>query len=405
MSEVEPVYTVTYLAVGAIMFGMTVYKVRAWANERIPSLLLMAWCTLAAGVGFISAAPGIYRWLGQISGVSNLGTLVVYNAITACYGLCLVLVRLWSSPAPTAAAETGRWPLSRSVRDGLRRVALPYGGTIVAMTILFLSENLAPEETPLTFDTTFAERPNILAFLLLYQTAFIWALGSMVYVCAHQVKVTRDPALRSSLRFLEIGCSLVMGYCVCKIIAIMAAAIGSNTLDPLSTFVGPGFASIGGTIMAAGWAYAAIRNRRQRRRDFHALEALWTRVTQADPGVILNSRPPRMLGDFHALRRVHEIRDGQLALRLWTSQSIVDVARRLADEQGLEEPDRDALIAAAALQSALHALQARQAPQQPCEELPGIDIPPHAERQHLVAVARYMGSPLVTQALVESRGR
>jgi hypothetical protein len=401
MSEAGDIHTLIYVTVSAVMYGLAAYKALAWADERIPSLLLMAVGALAGGTAFTAAIPVVYRWLGQTSGVSNLGSLIVYTQVLVCFGCLRALALLWS-PRRLAVGEGGRPPRGIGMRSALRRVLPVYAAAVAVMWALFLSADLPAGEKPLTFDTTFADRPPVFALLLLYQAAFGWALWSMVYVCFQRLKDVHDPILRSSLRLLVIGCTFVGSYGVCKVIAIVGAALGAGGLDVLSTEVGPALSSLGGVITATGWTCAARRTRRQRRRDFYALETLWTTVTQADPGVILHSPPSGSAWEFHTLRRAHEIRDGQLALRPWTSQNIVNAARRLTDEHGLDLPEREALAAAAGIRGALEALRSGRPPRQPCERLPGIDVPPQAERRHLVAVARQLDSPLVARALAQA---
>ncbi|MGY0056256.1 MAB_1171c family putative transporter [Streptomyces sp. LZ34] len=401
MSEAGGMHTLAYVTVSAVMYGLAGYKALAWAGERIPSLLLMAVGALAGGTAFTAAAPVVYRWIGETSGISNLATLVVYTEVIVCFGCLRVLALLWS-PRRLAVSEGGRPPRGAGMRGALRRVLPVYAAAVAVMWVLFLSADLPAGEEPLTFDTTFADRPPVLAFLLVYQAAFGWALWSMVYVCYQRLTDVHDPILRRSLRLLVIGCTFIGSYGLCKVIAIFGAVLGSGALDVLSTDVGPGLSSLGGVITATGWTCAALRTRRQRRRDFYALETLWTTVTQADPGVVLHSPPSGSAWEFHTLRRAHEIRDGQLALRPWTSQNIVNVARRLTDEHGYDSPDRDALAAAAGIRGALEALRSGRPPRRPCERLPGIDVPPQAERRHLVAVARQLDSPLIARVLAET---
>ncbi|ADI12357.1 hypothetical protein SBI_09239 [Streptomyces bingchenggensis BCW-1] len=406
MSEAGDVHTLAYATVSAVMYGLAGYKALAWVAERIPALLLMAVGALAGGAAFTAATPAVYRWLGETSGISNLATLVVYTQVIVCFGCLRALALLWS-PRRLAAGKGGRSPRGIGMRGALRRVLPRYAAAVAVMWLLFLSADLPAGEKPLTFDTAFADRPPVFAFLLVYQAAFGWALWSMVYVCCQRLKDVHDPTLRGSLRLLVIGCTFIGSYGVCKLIAIFGAVLGSHALDVMSSDVGPALSSLGGVITATGWTRAALRTRRQRRRDFYALETLWTTVTQADPGVILHSPPSGSAWEFHTLRRAHEIRDGQLALRPWTSQHIVNAARRLTDEQGLGSPDRDApehdaLAAAAGIRGALEALRSGRPPGMPCERLPGIDVPPQAERRHLVAVARQLDSPLVARVLAEA---
>lgn len=412
MSEAGDVHTLAYTTVSAVMYGLAGYKALAWAAERIPALLLMAIGALAGGAAFTAATPAVYRWLGETSGISNLATLIGYTQVIVCFACLRTLALLWS-PRRLAAgkgskAGNGVRPhRGIGMRGALRRVLPRYGAAVAVMWALFLSADLPTGERPLTFDTAFADRPPVFAFLLVYHAAFGWALWSMVYVCCQRLKDVHDPILRGSLRLLVIGCTFIGSYGVCKLIAIFGVVLGSHTLDALSSHVATALSSLGGVITATGWTRAALRTRRQRRRDFYALETLWTTVTQADPGVILHSPPSGSAWEFHTLRRAHEIRDGQLALRPWTSQHIVNAARRLTDEHGLGSPDRDvpehdALAAAAGIMGALEALRSGRPPGMPCERLPGIDVPPQAERRHLVAVARQLDSPLVARVLAEA---
>lgn len=400
MSEMETPFTATYLSVGTLMYVLAAYKTLAWTRERIPGLLLMAGAAFAVGTGFISAAPDLYRWIGRTSGLSNLATLVVYSSVIICCAFFLVLVLLWS-PTSTAGNGSSEAAPPARVRAALRRVMPPYAAVVVLMAVLFFSADLPDGEVPLTFDTTFADRPIVFAYLLVYLAGFTVALWSMGYVSWRRSKDYKDPVVHANLLRLEVGCFVCSGYSLFKIIAVSGRALGTSALDALSTAVGPASSSLGCLIIASGWVAGAVRLRRQRRRDFRALETLWRTVTRADPGVVLTSPPAGSSWDFHALGRVGEIRDGQLALRPWTSQDVVDTAKRLGEAEGLAAPEQDAVAAAAALHGALLALESGQTPRRPCERPPGIDVPPHVERQHLVTVARHLDGPLVRRVLAE----
>jgi hypothetical protein len=392
-------YTVTYLLVGTVLVMLAAFKARAWFAERILGLLLMTAASLFAAVGFSCAAPGVYEWIAHASGISNLATLIVYSSITACCACYLAMVLLWSPPSHRQTEPTAD---PTYARRAILRTLPPYVTVIALMAVLFFSADLPPGEQPLTFDVTFAARPAIFAFLLVYLAAFSAALWPMAHVCWQRANDVPEPILRGSLRSTAIGCATCACYAICKVIAMCGTALGSRTLDPVSITIGPACASLGGLVMATGWSYAAVRTRRQRRRDFHALERLWMTVTQADPGIVLTGPPSGSGWKFHALGRVSEIRDGQLALRPWTSQDVVEAARTLADAQGLAPSAREAVAAAAALRGALQALRAGDVPQRLCDQPPGIDVARHAERQHLVAVACHLNTPLVDRVLTET---
>jgi hypothetical protein len=105
--------------------------------------------------------------------------------------------------------------------------------------------------------------------------------------------------------------------------------------------------------------------------------------------------------EWRTARRGLEIRDGQLTLRPWVDPAVVTAAARVAARAGLDPSDRAALTVAAALRSAVEALNAGTPPR-PREgqaPLPGLDAEPVGERAHLVRVARYLHAPLTGEAL------
>ncbi|GAA1120572.1 hypothetical protein GCM10009663_70270 [Kitasatospora arboriphila] len=81
--------------------------------------------------------------------------------------------------------------------------------------------------------------------------------------------------------------------------------------------------------------------------------------------------------------------------------AVVAGSARIAERAGLDDPERAALVVAAALRSAVAALDAGRPPR-PREEqavLPGLDADPAEERAHLVRVSRGLDGPLIAEAL------
>ncbi|MFE9137992.1 MAB_1171c family putative transporter [Streptomyces sp. NPDC007355] len=399
----EQSYTASYSAVGILLYVLCAYKTRAWISERIPSLLLMAGASASAGTGFLSAAPSVYRKISEATGISNLATFIVYASITITCACYLMMVLLWSTSATASNAlkrstETDRLPFT------LKRVVPAYGFALAAMAVLFFSTDLPAGEKPLSFDTSFTDDPKIVAFLMIYQVGYCVALWSMAFVMWRYTWRIKDRRLLTSVYPIAFGCTITGLYGPLKVIAIIGTMRGYE-MEELSNVVAPACPTFGGTIIAAGWSYGGLRSRFRRYQEYRALKELWVTVTQADPGLILRTHVPR--SDWGqtltAVRRAGEIRDGQLALRPWTSQRIVDTARRIAEEEDLRPSEREALAAAASLRAALYALRNNEPPEIPCQILPGTDVAPHAERSHLMTVGKFLHTPLTDKVLAEAR--
>ncbi|MFI0262556.1 DUF6545 domain-containing protein [Streptomyces sp. NPDC017056] len=80
--------------------------------------------------------------------------------------------------------------------------------------------------------------------------------------------------------------------------------------------------------------------------------------------------------------------------------SLYDIPLR-TDRESLTGSERDAMIAASAFAGALRARQSQQPPEQ-TTVVPGMDVSPAAERAHLVAVSRYLHTPLVDHVLAHT---
>ncbi|MBY8888199.1 hypothetical protein K7472_25660 [Streptomyces sp. PTM05] len=401
MPNPELPYDLGYSVIAVCMLLLAVHKTRAWLSERIPSLLLMAVAALASGSGFLTAAPYVYRAIDRTSGTPNLATLFVYGFITVSCAAFFLLVRLWSLHDPVAAAEERRGTELQRLRVAARLVAPAYAVVLILMAVFFLASGLPAGERPLTFDSSYATVPSVVAFLMVYQAGYGFALWSMAYLAWRYSRGVGDPVLRGSLRRTATGCVFVAFYGVLKIIAIVGIMCGVSSMAPVSNSVAPACASVGGVVIIDGWIYAARQVRRLRRREFRALEKLWKAVTSHEPGLVLRTRVPRSDWGLQllAIRRAGEIRDGQLSLRPWLSERVVSEARRVAEAEDLRPSETEALAAAAGILWALRARQDNVFPDVTCASPPGIGVPPHAERRHLSLVGSYLDHPLVERIL------
>lgn len=401
----EGPYDVVYLSICALAWIVVVFKLRALRRDASTGLLVLALATALPATAFGIAAPGVYRAIDRATGVANLATLGVYVFISGFSACAMVLALLWTPPEERSSGRTV-WEAAPRVRDRLRRRLLVFAVALPAMVVLFLAAGRLTPETPLVFDTTFATRPAVAAFLAIYQGLFGYALVDIGRVCWKHASRLPCGWLRRGVRMIAVGCHITLGYVLCKLVAIGATLAGVHGLDWLSTSAGPAFAAAGALHITPGFAVPAVAAWIQRRRAYRTLRPLWQAVYRADDRLALESPPPvwtEVLAvrdlEWRTVRRVLEIRDGQAALRPWVDPESVRQAARAAEAAGLPPRDRDALVVAAALTSALRALDAGEPGRDRDQQvpLPGLTAEPAEERDHLLRVARAMRRPLLDQ--------
>jgi hypothetical protein len=133
--------------------------------------------------------------------------------------------------------------------------------------------------------------------------------------------------------------------------------------------------AVGMTMPAWGPAVDVARQWPRQLRRYRQLGPLWSDLTGAVPGLVLegahqNRRfPLRGLG-FALHRRVVEISDARLALRAYTDASVAVQARRRGREQGLGGRNLDTYVEVARILAGVVALRAGQPAEQPDDEAP-----------------------------------
>ncbi|MFI6447312.1 MAB_1171c family putative transporter [Kitasatospora sp. NPDC050543] len=405
MSDIP--FDLAYLGIGAAAWVVAGLKIRAWRREPSRGLLVVALAIASPATAFVMASPVLYRLIDRITHVGNLATLLVYLAITGFSAATVVLATIWTPPTERAGALVWAAATAETWQRARRRLAV-FAALVPVMIALFLAGGADSPETPLTFDTTFANEPAIAVFLAVYQGLFAFALIDISRVCLGHAARLPTGWLRRGIRLIACGALTACGYVLCKIIAVGAAGAGATGLDWLSTGLGPVFAAAGAVLITVGFAGPAGAAWLRRRRDYRALRPLWDLVYRADRRLALEAPPSAWTErlalrdlEWRTARRGLEIRDGQLTLRPWVDPAVVAATTAVAERAALDEAERAALIVAAALRSAVEALNAG-VPPRPREEqvtLPGLDAEPGEERAHLVRVALGLGGPLTGEAL------
>ncbi|MFJ9239853.1 MAB_1171c family putative transporter [Streptomyces anulatus] len=438
-------YDLLYLAV-ALVAGM-VLVIKLHGLRQAPSAMLVAVCLCTAFVGssFFVAVPPVYRLVGALSGVPHMGSLLMYALIAGFSGSAQVLALLWTTEVSDPMEAWGQARKAIHIRLAVSVVVL------LLMIALFINavvtEGLSGPSRPLDFDTYYATVPSICGFLLAYHAGLVYALAGICWACRQHARelARQEPdrvSLRTGVRLIAMGCIAGFGYDTCKVTAVLAAAAGRHgpDWDWLSTTAAPMFSSVGATLIFAGFVYPACSAWYERRRDFLALRPLWAAAAEADRHVLLDPMPHQAVHrlavsdlKWRLARCIAEIRDAQLAMRIWMDPRVGRLATRLARADGMPEEILGYIAQAATLRGALRtrAVELQSAARIAAEQgLPldaisdavavafarGVAQEPqpgdyeamcaarafpdqHRERAGLVGLSRALASPYVTEAL------
>lgn len=420
----EALITPVNVLIAALTLGLGTTKALAVRQQREWTLRLTASVLVVAGTLFLLATPEVYRTVGAAVGSPNVCALLVPAATLLCVGHAHALSQLWR--------EDRREPAV--LRRTAARWGPVYGGALTAMTALYFHAPLGPA-APLRFASAYAHVPEVVAFHLVYWVALITTVVVTVRECM-QLSIPAPRGARGDLRRCIAWFALALSMDLVNVgltaSALVGSAVGPRRLDGMAESA---WLATVASCVAANVALASLvlRSRRAERHDLRTLQALHHLVVERDPAVerdphiVLAPRWSAWAGFDTRLTLnslLAEIHDGCGRLSPWWSTVPAAAALRLAemgrsplescteaedrlDDEG--QPHTWDVLAAQDAATLLYAAQARSSghpgfPRQSrLARLPGADVEPHQDRQHLVRVAQHLSHPLVLQAVEITR--
>lgn len=394
-------FALVYGSVGALAGVVFLWRlVLALRGTRATSRWAVAVAIACSGIGFEAAVPRTYEWIGRVSGIPNLATLIVYSAVTTAVLAQIVWTTYLVPPHPA--------PVVSSHING-RNVILINIVVVAAMTALFFAAPVDDVIHATDFDYHYATVPLVDAFLGIYLAAYTLALLRIVLLCRTWMPHVREqPWLRWGLTLLVAGSVIAIGYSIGKT-AALAAAWADIDARRVNVEIAPAFASVGAAIMLVGYlcpsllpqAMAAV----QRVRAFPRLHPLWSALREATPEVTRAAPETRRIPRDRLYRRVIEIRDALLLLQPHLSPEITARAEHVADDLRTPASARDAAVEAARIACALRAYREGAAPADRGETFRRPARPTFlGELTWLAAVSTaYRTSPVVGAVLLELR--
>jgi len=318
-----------------VLFAVTLAR-RIYQAVRAPTV--PNWAVTAAVAGFASAfllqQKVFVDWIDGMTGRG--GARVGNNALLACALCALVIFFLGSALGP---------------RRRMRRAVLELIPLAAAIALMVVAMSLIP--VALRGEDMNAANVHDTGIALFYLGAGLYLSYGIVacvwWILRYQRTADRD--LRTGLRIAAAGLTGAAIGSVLRASYIVLAWAGGPAIRALLLSAVP-FVILGSFLFLIGITYpgvrarlAALRRRRQHRRDHRLLAPLWTVLAGAFPTIVLRSPPRGRWSPQHVhrayYRRVIEIRDG-----------LVQLSPYLDTELGSLAAD-DPAAAAEALQDAL----------------------------------------------------
>jgi hypothetical protein len=396
------------LVPAVISWVAVAYKLPAFKRNLHDPAIRAFWLSLFfLALALTLLLPTVALWIDQATRFSNLSRLL---------GNETVLVAAWAVQIFVFLNLDYR---QDGVRSRVRLASWALVGVLIAMSTLFA---LAPvhHET-----ADFWQRYSRAPFMLEYRLVFLAYLGlAVMNIMRHSWRyagVSEQPSLSLGLRLVAVGGLLGGGYVAHEGVRSFAVAIGvhnafldSDTATRLLIASSVACMTAGVTMPAWGsrFGISAIYKWLERYGTYRQLYPLWSVLYRATPEIGLLP-PKNVVADaftlrdleFRLYRRIVEIRDGILALRLYTDAHVIQRAQELSQAARLPANEVRATVEAASLAAALEMRK---------QDSPSHAVPPsfdlyggpdiRSEASVLVAVARsFRHSPIVRAVVKQTR--
>ncbi|KIF73789.1 hypothetical protein QR77_06945 [Streptomyces sp. 150FB] len=356
----EYVFSFTHTLSGVISLSAFGYK---WRDlRRDPrNLALRALCgtRLFNGLAYLVLAPMTYLWIGRLTGIPNLCTLLGHSSIVLAALSAHVMMTGWFRSPDEA-------------RRRLPKLAALYLLAIAVMAAFFFAAPL-PGAHPIDFEVHFATQPTAGVYVAVFLVTYGLNLANTARYTWPSSRAVVRPWLAQSLRLAAVGSVFVLGFILGKLIGVVGRWFGQTALDQVAVLWSPLMASAGSMVIVVGFTMpgwgAALSRRQERYGSYRTLHPLWSSLCEAAPGIALFEprSPHRALWtrDLHTrlYRMVIEIRDGQRLLRPYVCDACEDRLRTGLRESDVVRGDNgDLLLEAAVLSLAMRRKRAGRRP-------------------------------------------
>ncbi|MEC3980922.1 MAB_1171c family putative transporter [Amycolatopsis sp. H20-H5] len=367
-------------------------------EPRSPGLRYLVGVLAALGLAAALLAPGTLRAASRIEPIPNLTRLAGNSATMIAVFAMLGMLACSAHPAERA-------------RRRMRAQLLILVPALVAMVVLLA---VSGTRFVVEFVDAYGDRPTVAAYLMVYLSYATWGLVGIVVLIRRVVRYERRRFRAAGMRVLAAGAVLGLCWSTWKISMTLFRAVSGHrtpleaSVSSLLSALAVACIALGATLTAWGPRLAATAPARWARwtREYRQLGPLWSALITVFPDKELGAS--RAGARMRRYRRVIEIRDCHLALRVYQHPDVADHAEQLAVEAGLAEQAHAAVVEAAVLAAALDAYREGRAYHEDpsTAESPGpVGRDVDAEVRWLIEVAKaFRASPLVAAVRAEASG-
>jgi hypothetical protein len=315
-----------------------------------------------SAVSQLVQVSAVAEQITRLFGLPNLDQLAS-NVGAMGIGVCeAILVAHWTA-------------LERPMRKLHRRLAFSVA-CLVGYVVTFSIGNDPTD--PRRFSPSNVDSPAIAVFMLIYVVVQISYLADIAVVAWRFSRVAQRTWMRSGLRIAAVGGVVGVAEALSEGLFVIASLAGAHpeNVDAVNAIL----VMTASLFLLAGWAtpaleprLGAVRNGLRRYNLHRKLYPLWRALFDAMPAIALEPPASRWAAVWsprdvrlRALRRVIEIRDGCLNLAPYVDHRVAEAAHRTAEESGLSGMERDAVVEAVRISTALAACgAASQSPPAP----------------------------------------
>ncbi|MGH3722666.1 MAG: MAB_1171c family putative transporter [Mycobacterium sp.] len=328
-----------YAVAAVFSFGAVLVVAAAMLRSRVrpPASVALLMSFLFKGIAVTLATPPVYEKFDSLTGVHNMGRLVLNlsggMAWTACV---LIVITFWGESGPRAVQRTRVWV----------GMAVAIGGALILCWIV-----APPSELPPDFYSAHGAKPAWVLYMLIYLITY--GLGALLIIvkCLQYARFHDVAWLRRSMLLTAAGATMCLLFCIMRAHSAIYGMITNDSyswqrLAPLAATVGQILIVIGLAGPSFSLLVSSARQRIQTYRSHRQLEPLWTALYEGNTQIAL-APPKAAVGDhnYRLYRRIVEIRDGLSAIRPYLAEdsSTTSAARQIhaAIEQQRMAPQND----------------------------------------------------------------
>lgn len=325
-----------YLAGAIAILAATLKLAKARGLPRSTGLSYLAAELVSIGIAAILLAPSTLRFCARLEPLPNL-TRLIGNVLTTVSVFCMLGVLAYASQS------------AQTARRQLRGQAYVLITTTIAMSALLIS---ARTRFTVDFVNVYATHPLVVAYEVVFLAYVTWAMVGVMRLVYQVAGQAGSAFLRAGLRIQVVGATIGLTWALWKITVTLLKATTKLSI-PVEGEVSSLLSAIAVLLIVLGATTPAWGPRASRpiawlraRQAYRRIEPLWSALHAAVPDLELQL--PDASPELRLYRRIVEIRDTSLTLRVHFHPAVPIWADKAARDAGIDNERTIAVVIEAA---------------------------------------------------------